>query len=342
MIRKNSVIGAGTTKAEVLNAVAQAFERHDRQPPSETLQIKELWATYVSKHVGALAGQATVHYSWKNLKPFFGDLMLSQFSQEAVDLYAEKRLAGRIGRKAKSVTVRREIAYLIAALNFCARPPRRLIPAAAVEFVTLPRSSPPRQRWLRVEELQRLFAAAGEMRRGARLSRCERFLWIALETGARKTAIMELEWGRVDLDVGVIDLAVPDKVGPSKGRAAVAISKALLPVLERAYAERTNELVMTNQGAVWKSIQLAAIRAGLSHQRVVRRGQKPKGTGISPHTLRHTAATMMARRGVPLWVIAKCLGNSVEMIERVYGHWAPTAAELSTDQISGGSLPPPR
>lgn len=332
---------AASMKVQVLQAVAEAFDRSDRSPLAADPRIEELWAVYAAKHVGKLAGQATVQYSWKNLQPHFGHLTLLQFNQDSVDSYAAKRLAGRIGRKAKSVTVRREIAYLVAALNFCARPPQRLIPRGVIEAIELPPGSPPRQRWLRLEEIQRLLDAAGDMRRGSKLTRCERFLWIALETGARKTAIMDLEWSRVDFEVGVIDFALPGQSVSMKGRTSVAISKALLPVLERAYLERTNKLVMTNQGAVWKSIQLAAIHAGFGRQKV-RRGAKPRGTGISPHTLRHTAATMMARRGVPLWIIAKCLGNSVEMIERVYGHWAPAASEVSTDLISGGELRQPK
>ena len=53
------------------------------------------------------------------------------------------------------------------------------------------------------------------------------------------------------------------------------------------------------------------------------------GKKLSPHVLRHTAATHMARRGVPLWIIAKCLGNSVEMIEKTYGHWIPAPSAVS-------------
>ena len=45
--------------------------------------------------------------------------------------------------------------------------------------------------------------------------------------------------------------------------------------------------------------------------------------GITPHVLRHTAATWMAQRAVPLEKIAGWLGNSAATMERVYAHHSP-------------------
>jgi hypothetical protein len=44
---------------------------------------------------------------------------------------------------------------------------------------------------------------------------------------------------------------------------------------------------------------------------------------ISPHTLRHTAATWLMQNGVDKWEAAGFLGMSVEMLDRVYGHHHP-------------------
>src|SRR5690606_20748430 len=126
---------------------------------------------------------------------------------------------------------------------------------------------------------------------------------IALETAARKQAILDLTWDRVDFETSTIHFDVPGRVKTKKRRASVPISSALRPVLERAHRERIGDLVLDNKAAVWKSIQVAAIKAGFSDQVVVR-GDKPKATGISPHVLRHTAATHMARRGVSLFTIS--------------------------------------
>ena len=44
---------------------------------------------------------------------------------------------------------------------------------------------------------------------------------------------------------------------------------------------------------------------------------------ITPHTLRHTAATWLMQNGVDKWEATGFLGMSVEMLDRVYGHHHP-------------------
>ena len=44
---------------------------------------------------------------------------------------------------------------------------------------------------------------------------------------------------------------------------------------------------------------------------------------VTPHTLRHTAATWLMQAGVDRWEAAGFLGMSVEMLDRVYGHHHP-------------------
>ncbi|AKR54372.1 hypothetical protein XM25_00840 [Devosia sp. H5989] len=343
--RRSKRQSTGTTdEVEAYQTFAQwiLIDGKDRTvgAPEHAFTVHELWDVYYEKHVQKrIVGRETVDYSWKNLKPHFGQLLFDQVNQDRCDEYERLRAAGKIGRKAKPVTIRRELAYLFAALNFCAEPPVRLIPKASIEVVRLPSAGEPRDRWLKIEEMQRLLDGAAVMRRGSRMTRAERFLWIALETAARKQAILDLTWDRVDFETNTIEFNVPGRVRTSKRRVAVSISSALRPVLQRAYEERVSDLVLDNKAAVWKSIQLAAIKAGFSEQTVAR-GQKPKATGISPHVLRHTAATHMARRGVPLWKIAQVLGNTLAMVEKVYAKWCPDDPAGTVDMISGGALEP--
>lgn len=60
---------------------------------------------------------------------------------------------------------------------------------------------------------------------------------------------------------------------------------------------------------------------------------------IIPHTLRHTAATWLMQRGVPVWEAAGYLGMSVETLERVYGHHSPDHLKVAADAITGKSKP---
>ena len=44
---------------------------------------------------------------------------------------------------------------------------------------------------------------------------------------------------------------------------------------------------------------------------------------VTPHTLRHTAATWLMRCGVPIWEAAGFLGMSPEVLRDTYGHYHP-------------------
>nr|WIE92062.1 site-specific integrase [Mesorhizobium sp. WSM4875] len=308
--------------------------------PASVLTLGDVWAEYLEKHVRLrLESDASASEAWKNLKPHFGRLPADRFTQNEADNYLAKRTSGKLGRRVLQPTVRKELAYLAAAVKFCADPRRNFIPTGFAHKVTLPESSEPRDRWLRSDEIQKLFEAAERLRDGPRLSRGERFLWLALETGARKQAILDLTWARVDFELKTIRFAVPGRRQTKKRRATVPISDALLPVLRRMHTERLGgdtDLVMDNESDVWVAVQNAVIEAGLAEPRRSNRG-RPLATGISPHVLRHTAATHMARRGVPLYIIAAILGNSVDMVAHVYGHHAVEDLRGAVNMISGGS-----
>ena len=51
----------------------------------------------------------------------------------------------------------------------------------------------------------------------------------------------------------------------------------------------------------------------------------PRGRAqaATPHTLKHTCATWLMQRGVPIWDVAGYLATSPETIQRVYGHHHP-------------------
>jgi len=47
------------------------------------------------------------------------------------------------------------------------------------------------------------------------------------------------------------------------------------------------------------------------------------GGDVTPHTLRHTAATWLMQGGADIWQASRLLGMTVETLERVYGHHHP-------------------
>lgn len=286
--------------------------------------VSELWDLYIERHVEKNCIDTRAFKTcWNNLDVHFGDLTLPLVSADKVEEYIVLRQDGDIGScEAAPSTIRGELSRLQTCFNWCADPKRKIIGVADVPLFDLPPGSPPRDRWLRASEVQTLRRAAVAMRSGGRSTRVERFLWLALETGARLMAILELTWDRVDFELGTIDYRVPGRRVTKKRRAVVPVSSALRPVLERAHAERETEYVCDGLSlSIWRSVKAVAKHAGIE--------------GVSPHVLRHTAATLMLRRGVPIWQVAGILADTVATVEKAYGHHVPDGLAAAVEMISG-------
>ena len=111
----------------------------------------------------------------------------------------------------------------------------------------------------------------------------------------------------------------------------VPITIPLRPILERARKRAESEYVVEWGGrqvnSIKKSIRRTADKAGLH--------------GVSAHTLRHTAATWMAKEGVPMWEIAGMLGHSNSKItEQVYAKHAPEYLGTAAGALASISLVP--
>jgi integrase len=61
---------------------------------------------------------------------------------------------------------------------------------------------------------------------------------------------------------------------------------------------------------------------------------------VTPHTLRHTAATWLMQRGVPIWVAAGYLGMTAETLERNYGHHHPDHLSEAVEGITAKKAQP--
>lgn len=280
----------------------------------------ELWALYRRDHVGEKCSTTERHDSaWRALAPRFGKMKPVEVTRETI----REHLASRRPAKPSSIFV--ELSLLAASWNYGIK--RKAIAPEDVptlDDLDIPAAPPPRTRWLRQPEVEALFAAAVAIRqkRGeTRLLRVERFMWLALETAARRNAILELKWDQVDFETRVVHLNPDGRVQTSKRRASVPISNALLAVLQRAYRERISDFVLDHDSRLHDALNAVADAADVQ--------------GVTPHVFRHTAATWMARQGVPLWKIAKILGNTVEQVERTYAKHAPDDLRDAVNLIGG-------
>ena len=246
----------------------------------------------------------------ETLAGFWKGRVVSDVKPETCSLY------GRWRGRAMG-TVRRELGVLQAAINHAHRN-GRLTRSVAVE---LPSSPPPRDRWLTRHEAARLLRASRTQQ--ARLY-LPLFILLGLYTGRRKEAILSLRWTQVDLDAGLIDFETPDRKRTKKRRGKIPIPTQLLCHLIRARRRGSDvgyvlHINGKRIGNIKKGFAAACRRAGLE--------------GITPHALRHTAATWLMRAGVPMWQAAGFLAMSEKTLRDVYGHHHPDYLRDAADAI---------
>jgi integrase len=137
---------------------------------------------------------------------------------------------------------------------------------------------------------------------------------LALGTGARNAALLDLTWDRCDFERELIDLRNPAITTPHKGRAIVPMNRTVKAALLEAKAGTLSGFVIE-----WAGKKVAAVKRGL------RASAKRAGVGpVSPHMLRHSAAVHMAEAGIPMEEIAQFLGHSdVNVTRKVYARFSP-------------------
>ena len=246
---------------------------------------------------------------------YFGDKVLSDINGAVCRLYVEYR--------GSSAAARRELEDLRAAINHH----RREGLCSAIVEVVLPQAPPARERWLTREEAARLLWTAWryrEVQKGkptGRRSRqhIARFILLALYTGTRAGAIcgaaLQPTVGRGWIDVarGVFYRRPEGERVTKKRKPPVPLPPQLHGHLRR-WRRRGQQFAVEWLGEPVSSIKKAfrgvAADAGL-------------GLDVTPHVLRHTAATWLMQAGTDPWEAAGFLGMTVETLMNRYGHHHP-------------------
>lgn len=251
-------------------------------------------------------------YPRPSLLSFFGAMLPAHIDEDVCKVYAESREAA--GRK--PATIYDELGILRTATVWAER--KGWI--AKAPWVWRPAAPAPRERWLSPSEASRLLT-------GAKLPHVRLFIFIALHTAARTGAILDLTWDRVMFDIGRINFNRAGRATGRKRRAVVRMAPELAETLQAAKLNTLNPTdgpVIEYAGRAVKSIKHgfrdSVKRAGLAD--------------VTPHVLRHTAATWMRQRGVPSEEIAGRLGNSIKMVEKVYAKHDPNYQQASAAAVS--------
>jgi len=276
-----------TTEAARVAGVLRTAE------PKQRLTVGEVVNAYFEQSEALWVSVERHH--WKSAAPAFAHLPVEAVNERACREYAASS-------PSKPGTIRKHLSIIRAALRWGAR--KNICPP--VPDIWLPQAPPPKDRRLTREEAENL-------RRSCVMPHVRLFVEVALGTGGRSGAILSLRWGMVDLGQRRIRFCGSEK---QKSRAqAVPINETLHQALTEA-----KEGAMTDYVIEWAGQPVKSIKRGF-REAVKRAGL---GADVTPHVLRHTAASWMAEAGVPMSEIAAVLGHrDSRTTERIYAKMSP-------------------
>ncbi len=298
-------VSTRTSSRPEAEAFLAAFRLEAAEEPLLDLTIPQALDWYWDTHAKTLFRPDSARLAIRYLKAFFGTTPASSLTLAKQEAFADhRRILG-----AGDESIRRDLSVLAAALNRAVKYKKLDRPPP---FLSLS-PAPPRERWLTRKEVARLFR---QMRKPVR-DKIHRhvilFTRLALYTGARTGAILDLTWDRVDFDRGLIDYRKPGRKETKKRRTITPMTRKVRRMLLHAHKHAKGRHVITWAGEridrVAKAVNAHAVKAGIED--------------FSPHVLRHTFASWAVQKRVPIYTIGKALGQTVASTTERYAKLAP-------------------
>lgn len=233
------------------------------------------------------------HHHAKAIIRHLGSLSVTSLTRAQIRLFHAARRKEGVSES----TINRQARVLRAALEWG----RKEGWLAEAPHIDAPTPAGARQRFLTREEAVRLYEAAVT-------PHLRTFIALALYTGQRKAAILELTWDDVRDGMIWFRQTTHNKRRPI----ALPLTPALAIALSTAYALRDGRHIIAYRGREGgdpkKAFQRAVERAGLDDVRV--------------HDLRRTAASWMVQNGASFEQVAAVLGDRIETVQKHYGHFS--------------------
>jgi integrase len=297
-------------EGEALSALAELNQLTVTRAIDQSFTVRTILEHYIKARRPFIRTSDRQESQAKNLNAFFGGYRPNQVNE---DLCRKYEIKHRTAGKSPS-TVHTELQLLRTAFTWAVKKHH----ISRMPDLYVGSASPPRTYRLYRDDVPKLIAAA-------KSPHIALFIQLAISTAGRAGAILDLTWDRVDLNMGIIALHNPKRGETKKGRATIPVNDGLKAALTEAKRAALTPYVIEFNGkrvdSIKKAFQRTADRAGL-----------PK---CGPHTLRHTAACLMAEAGISMSVIAQYLGHSnTSITERIYARYSPTYLREASNVLS--------
>lgn len=243
--------------------------------------------------------------AWKAMRPFWGSVDPSLIDEDMCRDYRDERTVA-------DATARYELLILSTALNWAVAKKH----ISSRPEIWLPPKGEYQIRYLERDEFEKFFEAVKAPH--ARL-----YVLLGLNTMARPSAILELEWSQIDFDRRLINLNPSGRRQTAKRRPIVSINDELYVALLAAYEARQSASVIERGAEPIQNIKKAFQAAS-----------KRSGVKATAYTLRHTGAVRAAKAGVSMAELAQFMGHDDDRTtQRHYARFSPGHLRKVADAV---------
>lgn len=297
--KKARAIEAGLKLRLLADAGAQHIEIGE---VAKTVTIRELLERWLREHSGLL--EPNTHCRQKSsvrmLLKFFGGRTIAEVTPTLLSEYKQQRLV-----KAKPATFNRDYDVLSSAFKYAVREWGWAAnnPCANVKKLA---ENNTRTRWLTQSEQDKLLSASPEW--------LQSIIVFLINTTLREMEALSLTWNRVDMEKRTITISRTTRTKNTTMK-VVPLNTWAYAVLVKKWNQKQNgiDLVFPTQSGTLMTRTFI--------NRIYRKArEKADIAHCTIHDLRHTGASRMVQRGVPLYTVGKVMGTKNPSSVARYAH----------------------
>lgn len=343
-LRENARLGTGPLTLAELRASNEEKSLRERQAQAqnqaEQITFSGFWESdyfpnaQLTKKTGTIASERWLYNKW--IAPIIGNIPLQRLSIREVET-----IVNEARKDKKSAATIRYILAIISQVWHKAEILGVVIGDCPCKKIKKPRQDNRRIRFLTKDEADRLLAELAlhskDMRDIALLS---------LYTGMRAGEIHALRWVNVNFANETIEIV---DTKSKKNRTAFMPPEVKEMLLNRRDDKDNSDLVFPGKKGrqrkeVSDTFDRAVNKLGLNDSGAFTMNDAGEEVPVRItearqrvvfHTLRHTFASWLVQKGIPLYTVSELLGHSTIDMTRRYSHLAPNTLRAAAMMISG-------
>lgn len=287
-----------TTKEEALKSVLRSERRFQRQAPLRLVQFRELIVAYAKANLAPTTVQL-YRSAIDKLGDLIGSLPLAKYTPQLAEEFKILRF-----KQVSPVKVNIDLRTLRAAFNVALT--WNLLPDNPFKKCKQLRVLPKRPAYLSMEEFHKLIAVIDR-------EWFKDLVRFAVATMMRAGEIVNLQWNSVDLKRRIIFVENTNEFKTKTYKARVVPMNEWVYYMLKTKA-RMNEKVFTFPDGKSFSVGYVSSR----FKKYVRKAAVRED--IHFHSLRHTGATWLVQKDVPIYTVQQLLGHSSIALTEIYSH----------------------